>query len=125
MKIVLTVMVLIFTLIGVAMAATPKVAITYNLDSNDVGEAVGASVTEDVLGIKNLDYDILIASGRNSTLADDEKVVINGLSYNYDVTEKLSIGIGAGLGIDRFEKFEAHRLGEMDKFIFASGSYLF
>jgi len=123
MKVIVISLIAMFLLVGVAMAATPKVAATYNLENDEVSEAVGVEVKEDILGVKNLDYDVLIASDKGETLYDDNKVIINGLSYNYDLNEKASIGIGVGLGLERFEKLEAHRLGEVDKYIYCSVSY--
>ena len=93
-----------------------KMAIVYNLDSHQTVEGIGAAIREDIFNVKNLDYDILIVSANNSTLADDEKVILNQISYNYNFNEKLSAFAGIGIGLSRFEKLESHRFGESDKY---------
>ena len=102
-----------------------KVAIVYNFDSNQTSEGIGGAVNEDIFDIENLDYDILIVSEKNSTLANDEKVVLNQVSYNYNFNDKLSAFAGLGVGISRVEKLESHRLGEMDKYASVGFSYRF
>ena len=78
-----------------------------------------------MLGIKGVDYDILVASEIGETLTDDSKVFINQISYNYSIKENLGVFAGAGIGLERFEKFEDGRLGEHDKYITAGVSYKF
>lgn len=121
------IMVLVLTMLAVPCFGeiTPKVAITYNIDSEQIGEAVGGSVKEDILGIKNLDLDILVASEEvGDTLKDDDKRVINGISYNYDFTEKLSAGIGGGLELLEYSDGEID-LKERDKYLYCALSYKF
>ncbi len=102
---------------------TPKIAVTYNIDSDTLGEAIGGAVKEDVY-IEGLDIDVLVESNVGGTLTNDEKTVITGLSYNYDFNDKLTAGIGAGLSAIEFNGDEID-IDEHDKYIYASLSYKF
>lgn len=104
---------------------TPKVAITYNIDSDNVGEAIGGSIKEDVLGVKNLDLDVLVASEEvGDTLKDDDKIIIKGLSYNYDINESCGIGIGAGISLLDYSDNHLN-ISETDKYLYGAVSYRF
>jgi hypothetical protein len=123
----LLVILVIVTFVGYSYAEVGdthpgKVGVAYNIDDGRCFEAIGGTVKAD-LHFKNLDYDILVVSEIGETFTDDEKVLLNQLSYNYDVTDKLSLFAGLGIGLERFEKFESHRLGEYDKFVSGGVSY--
>ncbi len=112
---------------GVALAEVPgnpvKAGIAYNIDDNHSIEVIGGTVKSDIFAVKNLDYDILVGSEMGGTFTDDDKVFINQISYNYDINDKLGIFVGLGIGLERLEKLEAHRLGEHDKYATAGVSY--
>lgn len=115
-----------FLFCGDIYAEAPvKAAILYNLDSNSAEEAVGSTIIPDLFEIENLDYDLLIASETGETLDNDNKTIINGISYNYDISEKWSVGAGVALGLKRFERFSSHRLGEIDKYIYGAVTHNF
>jgi len=76
---------------------TPKIAVTYNLDTEEEGEAIGGAVYEYKIGEKQtIDADILVESEVGDTLKSDEKTVIAGLSYNYRITDDFKAGVGYG-----------------------------
>ncbi len=101
-----------------------KVAITYNLDSNQAGEAIGIAVKENLFGLKGLDADVLIESEIGETLTTDEKNILPGLSYNYDFTEDFSIGAGIAMSGIEINGDEVD-IDERDKYIYASANYKF
>ena len=116
------VLMLISLIASPVMAIGPtKAAILYNIDSHDDAEAIGSAVKEDIFDIEGLDYDVLVASDSGETFENDEKVIVNGISYNYDVKENLGVFLGAGVGTERVNNLKA----EHDKFVYGGVSYQF
>lgn len=123
-KILLVSLVVIsFFFIGVlnvgAIDKPVKVAIGYNIDGNTTQELVGTSVKEDLFGVNGLDYDLMLVSDNGETFYSDNKGIGNAISYNYNISDKLSVFVGAGINTQRIEKIETHRLGETDKVVYA------
>lgn len=102
-----------------------KVGILYELTDNERLEVAGTAVVKDIAGIKGLDIDALIAGEIETMLTNDDKIALTGLSYNYDVNEKLSVGAGVAVGLKRIEKLAEGRTGEFKGGIYAFGSYRF
>lgn len=129
MKTLLIVAILIMGIASVASAMELEVKLCpmYNLDDNKVEEAIGTAVKKDLF-VKGLDIDFFIASERGETLTSDEKNGIVGLSYNYDINDKLGVLVGAGLGAKDFldiQKIRDDNNIEIDKYIYAGLSYRF
>lgn len=99
-----------------------KIELCYNLDTNQAEEAIGFGKAT---GIKGLEVDLLMTSNVGTTLSNDNKGVLLGTSYNYNLNPKLAVNLGAGLELKRFESFNNGETGEVDKIIYGGLKYLF
>jgi len=106
MKKIITLVVGLLMLAGVAQAAAPKAGILYELADNSPLEIVGVAVVKDVKGIKNLDVDAFIGNDLGQIQNNDNVTVLTGVSYNYDINDKFAVGIGAAVGQKRVENLK-------------------
>ena len=107
------------------VTVTPKIAYTYNLETDEQGEAIGGSVKEfKIRDRQSVDIDVLVGSEVGDTLKTDEKTIIAGVSYNYSITEDLKAGLGAGLSAIELSNGDLDIDGE-DEYLYACISYKF
>ena len=99
-------LVLVLCLVGVVQAVEPKAGVLYELADNSPLEIVGASVVSDVGGIKNLDIDTFIGNDIGQVENNDNVTALTGISYNYNVNDKLALGVGVAIGTKRFENLK-------------------
>lgn len=126
MKKMLSVVMALLLITGVVYAEIPaKVGILYDIKDSETYEVAGSAIVKDVAGIKNLDIDALIGGEIETMLSNDDKIALTGISYNYDLNDKLSAGIGVAVGLKRIEKLEEHRLGESKAGIYGVITYAF
>jgi hypothetical protein len=102
-----------------------KAGVLYDIKEGELIETVGATIVENVKEVKNLDLDLLISSYNSEIQSDDEKAIGLGLSYNYDLTKNFGISAGLGATLERFEKIEENRLGELHAgiYVLISGKF--
>lgn len=94
----------ILALTGISQAVEPKVGILYELADNSPLEIAGSAVITDLNGIKNLDVDAFIGNDLGQIENNDNVTILTGLSYNYDVSDNIALGVGVAVGTKRFEK---------------------
>ena len=102
-----------------------KVCASYNLDDHRTETAVGTSIKKDVF-VKGLDIDFLVSSDTSEVLSSDEINGIVGASYNKNITDKLGVLAGIGLGFKDCLDIQQIRDKdniEIDKYAYAGISY--
>ncbi len=118
-KVMLMLMAIMFLFTGVASANILEDAIGYitaetkitgviYTDKSDLEEVIGVKAVDNVLEVNNLDIDVVY---------DLDKMVGAQASYIVKDTSDFEVYVAGGIGADRIEKLETHRIGESILFL--------
>lgn len=107
MKRLILVVLALFLMVGVAQAQdsiwdkikdhSVKVAAAY--DGEEIEEALGGALYQDILGYKGIDVDVFLTNLKGEGLYNDDKNLLTGVSYNYyfGATKSWSAFVGGGV----------------------------